>query len=49
MAKPYRVRKLTLDERRMAEQVLLEQIEVQRWYAVRFLASMGSEIVLTLQ
>ncbi len=45
--KPY-YRKLTHREQRKFEQILAEQMEVQRWALVVFLSALQSDVLITL-
>ncbi len=41
-------RKLTLREQRKIEQILAEQMEIQRWALVIFLNALQSDVLITL-
>ena len=45
----YRFAKLSKDERELLQMVLMEEIDVQRWFAVAWCATVGAEIILPLQ
>mgnify|MGYP001175424436 CR=1 FL=1 len=45
----YRFARLTKDQRELLEMVLMEEMDVQRWYSVTFVAALGREAFLTLQ
>lgn len=49
MKKQYRFSPLSKDERELLEMILLEEMEVQSWYAVTFSAIFGEEVFLTIQ
>lgn len=49
MRKVYRFEQLSKGEREMLETVLLEEIEIQAWYAVTFSAVMGEEVFMCVQ
>jgi hypothetical protein len=40
---------LSRHERELLEMILLEEMEIQSWYAVAYSCIMGEEIFLTLQ
>lgn len=48
MQKKYIYRKLKGEERRALEQILLEQMEAQRWYAIAFIEQWQEEVLLAL-
>lgn len=45
----YRFARLSKDQRELLEMVLMEEMDVQRWYSVTFVAALGREAFLTLQ
>jgi hypothetical protein len=45
----YRFARLTKDQRELLEMVLMEEMDVQRWYSVTFVTALGREAILTLQ
>ncbi len=45
----YRFSPLSKDERELLETILLEEMDVQAWYAVTFCCIFGEEIFLTIQ
>jgi len=45
----YRFAKLSKDERELLQMVLMEEIDIQRWFAVAWCATVGAEIILPLQ
>ncbi|HTP81154.1 MAG TPA: hypothetical protein VMM57_12220 [Bacteroidota bacterium] len=44
----YISRPLSAEEQQELEELLLEQMEIQRWYAVEVVAELGAEIVIPL-
>ena len=48
MAKRYIFRQIRKEELEEIEQILNEQVEVQAWYAVRFLELLDAEIVIPI-
>ncbi|MBI4429840.1 MAG: hypothetical protein HY562_12065 [Ignavibacteriales bacterium] len=48
MAKKYIFRQIKKKELEEIEQILHEQIEVQAWYAIRFLELLDCEIVIPI-
>ncbi|MBI2620451.1 MAG: hypothetical protein HYW57_10250 [Ignavibacteriales bacterium] len=49
MPEHYSQRRLTEREWREIEAILLDQMEMQGWYGVTFLPTLGEEILLTTQ
>ena len=49
MRKQYRFIELSKGEREYHEMILMEEIEVQAWYAITFSSIFGEEIFLTIQ
>lgn len=49
MKKRYVFGKLSKSERESIEQILLEEMEIQTWYAVVFSSVMGGEILIGVQ
>ena len=49
MKKRYVFGKLSKSERETLEQILLEEMEIQIWYAVLFSSVMGGEILIGIQ
>lgn len=49
MKKNYRFGNLSKDEKEFHEMILLEEIEIQSWYAVTYSTIFGEEILLTVQ
>jgi len=49
MRRRYRFPQLSRDERELLEQVLLEEMDLQRWYAVRSCAVLDGEVLIPLQ
>lgn len=49
MSQHFSQRPLTEREWRQIEAILLDELEIQAWYGVTFLPSLGGEIVLTTQ
>ena len=45
----YRFPTLTKDQREVLEMVLLEEMDVQRWFAITFVTALGREAFLTVQ
>ncbi len=48
MARKYIFKQIRKEELEEIEQILHEQIEVQAWYAIRFLALLDVEIVIPI-
>lgn len=48
MAKRYVARPMTEREQQEIEQVLLEQVDIQHWYAVEVIQGWVTEILITL-
>ncbi|MBI3586141.1 MAG: hypothetical protein HY088_03300 [Ignavibacteriales bacterium] len=48
MPKKYIYRRLEGEERRAFEQILLEQMEAQRWYGIAFIQEWQEEVLLAL-
>lgn len=48
MKRRYRFPQLSEDEREFLEAVLLEEMDVQRWFAVRFCVLLNGEILVSL-
>jgi hypothetical protein len=44
----YRFAKLSRDERELLEMVLLEEMDMQRWFTVAYSTGMGRELFLSL-
>jgi hypothetical protein len=44
----YRFARLTKDQRELLEMVLLEEMDVQRWFSVAWIVTMGEEFILPL-
>ncbi|HTY60290.1 MAG TPA: hypothetical protein VMF59_15815 [Bacteroidota bacterium] len=44
----YRFAKLSRDERELLEMVLLEEMDMQRWFTVAYSTSIGRELFLSL-
>jgi hypothetical protein len=49
MKKNYRFGNLSKDEKEFHEMILLEEIEIQSWYAVTYSTIFAEEIILTVQ
>jgi hypothetical protein len=49
MRKIYRFGQLTKGEREFLEAVLMEEIEVQAWYAVTYSVMMSDEVFMCIQ
>ena len=49
MKKRYVFGRLSKNERETLEQILLEEMEVQTWYAIAYCTSLGGEIMVTIQ
>jgi hypothetical protein len=49
MKKKYMFGKLSKSERETLEQILLEEMEIQTWYAVLFSSVMGGETLISIQ
>lgn len=45
----YRFARLTKDQRELLEMVLMEEMDVQRWYSVTYVTALGREALLPLQ
>lgn len=45
----YRFAELSKDEREFYEMILMEEVDVQAWYAITFSNIFGEEIFLTVQ
>jgi hypothetical protein len=45
----YRFAKLSKDEREFLQLVLMEEMDIQRWFAVAWSSLLGVEVLLTLQ
>lgn len=45
----YRFTPLSKDERELLETILLEEMEVQSWYAITFSSIFGEEVFITIQ
>ncbi|MEW6512191.1 MAG: hypothetical protein AB1428_14665 [Bacteroidota bacterium] len=45
----YRFARLSKDQREFLEMVLLEEMDLQRWYAVTYSTILGREVFLYLQ
>ncbi len=48
MAKKYVFRPMKKEEQQEFEQVLLEQIEIQAWYAIRLIEMWDREVVIPI-
>ena len=48
MARRYVFKQITKEELLEIEQILNEQVEVQAWYAIRFLELLDIEIVISI-
>ena len=44
----YRFARLSRDERELLEMVLLEEMDMQRWFTVAYSTGMGRELLLSL-
>lgn len=44
----YTFRRLSKEEKNLIEAVLLEEMEIQRWFAVACCAKLGGEVFLSL-
>ena len=44
----YRFAKLSRDERELLEMVLLEEMDMQRWFTITYSAAFGKELFLSL-
>jgi hypothetical protein len=49
MKKQYRFGELSKGEREYHEMILMEEIEVQSWYAITYSSIFGEEVFLTIQ
>ncbi len=49
MKKQYRFVELSKGEREYHEMILMEEIEVQAWYAITYSSIFGEEVFLTIQ
>ncbi len=49
MKMEYRFNPLSKDEREYLEMILLEEMEVQSWYAITFSSIFGEEVFVTIQ
>ena len=49
MKKQYRFVELSKGEREFHEMILMEEIEVQSWYAITYSSLFGEEIFLSVQ
>jgi hypothetical protein len=49
MKKVYRFEQLSKDEREFLEMILMEEIEVQAWYAVTYSCIMSEEVFICIQ
>lgn len=49
MRRKYRFSDLSKDEREYLEMILLEEIDVQRWYTITYCAIFGEELILGIQ
>lgn len=49
MKMEYRFTPLSKDERELLETILLEEMEVQSWYAITFSSIFGEEVFITIQ
>lgn len=48
MPKRYILRQMRKEELEELEQILSEQIEIQAWYAIRFVKMWNQEIIITM-
>lgn len=49
MRMQYRFSPLSKEERELLETILLEEMDVQSWYAITFSSIFGEEVFITLQ
>jgi hypothetical protein len=49
MKMQYRFAELSKGERELHEMILMEEIDVQAWYAITFSSIFGEEVFLTVQ
>ena len=49
MKKRYRFTELSKDEREYLEMILLEEMDMQSWYAVTFSSLFGEELFIAIQ
>ena len=49
MKMQYRFAELSKDERELHEMILMEEIDVQAWYAITFSSIFAEEVFLTVQ
>jgi hypothetical protein len=49
MKKRYVFGRLSKNERETLEQILLEEMEIQTWYAIAYCTSLGGEIMVAIQ
>ena len=49
MKKTYRFSPLSKDEREYLEMIMLEEMDVQAWYAVTFSTMFGEEVFVCIQ
>ncbi|MEE9289175.1 MAG: hypothetical protein V3U69_06275 [Bacteroidota bacterium] len=47
--KHYQLRYLTWEQQKQIEHILLEELELQSWYSIFFIASSKTEILISLQ
>ena len=45
----YRFTRLSKDQLELLEMVLLEEMDIQRWYSITFVTALGREAFLPLQ
>jgi len=45
----YEFKKLTVKEKKMLETVFLDEVEIQRWFAINYSTSLAAEVVVALQ
>jgi len=49
MKMEYRFNPLSKDERELLEMILLEEMDVQAWFAITFSSTFNEEVFLTIQ
>ncbi len=49
MKKTYRFSQLSKGEREFLEMILMEEIDVQAWYAITFSSILGEEVFMSIQ
>ncbi len=45
----YEFKKLSVREKKMLETVFLDEVEIQRWFAINYSTSLAVEVVVALQ